>query len=156
MIKTCEYKIQPPKDALLCRLIFFRRSQGRGGSLWWNDRSREGGAARVRWESFILAKGLVFKPWLYLRFFVVVVFFFSCQGGALCPAQGLQLLKRGAVVNTVTVDEEWKNRGRFWVQLRNEIFATRTWPQSRCLLFANVLRTERLKQGSLPLPDMPP
>lgn len=134
----------------------FRRSQGRGGSLWWNDRSREGGRRGVRWESFILAKGPVFKPWLYLRFFVVVVFFFSCQGGALCPAQGLQLLKRGAVVNTATVDEEWKNRGRFWVQLRNEIFATRTWPQSRCLLFANVLRTERLKQGSLPLPDMPP
>lgn len=138
----------------------FRRSQRRGGSLWWNDRSREGGRRGVRrgvrWESFILAKGPVFKPWLYLRFFVVVVFFFSCQGGALCPAQGLQLLKRGAVVNTATVDEEWKNRGRFWVQLRNEIFATRTWPQSRCLLFANVLRTERLKQGSLPLPDMPP
>lgn len=71
------------------------------------DRGRGGRGRRgVRWESFILAKGPVFKPWLYLRFFVVVVFFFSCQGGALCPAQGLQLLKRGAVENTATVDEE--------------------------------------------------
>lgn len=71
------------------------------------DRGR-GGRRGVRWESFILAKGPVFKPWLYLRFFVVVVFFFffSCQEGALCPAQSLQLLKRGAVVNTATVDEE--------------------------------------------------
>lgn len=135
----------------------FRRSQGRGGSLWWNDRSREGGAARGTVGVFHSCERPVFKPWLYLRFFVVVVFFFfSCQEGALCPAQSLQLLKRGAVVNTATVDEEWKNRGRFWVQLRNEIFATRTWPRSRCLLFANVLRTQRLKQGSLPLPDMPP
>ena len=32
-------------------------------------------------ESFILAKGPVFKPWLYLRFFVVVVFFFHVREG---------------------------------------------------------------------------
>lgn len=135
----------------------FRRSQGRGGSLWWNDRSREGGGGEGYGGSLsFLRKDQSLSHGFICGFLLLLCFFFSCQGGALCPAQGLQLLKRGAVVNTATVDEEWKNRGRFWVQLRNEIFATRTWPQSRCLLFANVLRTERLKQGSLPLPDMPP
>lgn len=92
--------------------IFLRQTFGdpRKGEVVYDgmiDRGREGGRRGVRWESFILAKEPVFKPWLYLRFFVVVVcFFFSCQGRALCPAQGLQLLKRGAVVNTATVDEE--------------------------------------------------
>lgn len=70
------------------------------------DRGR-GGAARGTVGVFHSCERPVFKPWLYLRFFVVVVFFFfSCQEGALCPAQSLQLLKRGAVVNTATVDEE--------------------------------------------------
>lgn len=134
----------------------FRQSQGRGGSLWWNDRSREGGRRGYGGSLSFLRKDQSLSRGFICGFLLLLCFFFSCQGGALCPAQGLQLLKRGAVVNTATVDEEWKNRRRFWVQLRNEIFATRTWPQSRCLLFANVLRTERLKQGSLPLPDMPP
>ena len=42
------------------------------------------------------------------------------------PCSGPSVMKTRCCVNTATVDEERKNRGEFWVQLRNEIFATRT------------------------------
>ena len=69
------------------------------------DRGR-GGRRGVRWESFILAKDQSLSRGFICGFLLLLCFFFSCQGGALCPAQGLQLLKRGAVENTATVDEE--------------------------------------------------
>lgn len=71
------------------------------------DRGRGGGGGEGYGGSLsFLRKDQSLSRGFICGFLLLLCFFFSCQGGALCPAQGLQLLKRGAVVNTATVDEE--------------------------------------------------
>ena len=90
--------------------IFLRQTFGdpREGEVVYDgmiDRGRGGGEGYGGSLSF-LRKDQSLSRGFICGFLLLSCFFFSCQGGALCPAQGLQLLKRGAVVNTATVDEE--------------------------------------------------
>lgn len=90
--------------------IFLRQTFGdpREGEVVYDgmiDRGRGGGEGYGGSPSF-LRKDQSLSRGFICGFLLLLCFFFSCQGGALCPAQGLQLLKRGAVVNAATVDEE--------------------------------------------------